>query len=92
MDTTPSVRWGHVLTRTGYATGMSNDGADARGRLDDDAEANESSSTTQGAAARGEYDRAEGSPGGSHPTGEGFPDEAVRYDDPDDRPRTEKQD
>ena len=70
---------------------MSNDGADARGRLDDDAEEQERSSTTQGAAARGEYDPADGSPGGSHPTGEGFPDEAIRYDDPDERPRTETQ-
>jgi hypothetical protein len=44
--------------------------------------------TTDGAAAGGDYDPAEGSPGTAHPTGEGFPDEAVSYDDPDERPRS----
>ena len=55
------------------------------GRLDDDAKEREPSSTTDGPAARGEYDPAQGSPGGGHPTGEDYPDEAVRYDDPERR-------
>lgn len=59
------------------------------GRLDDDAEEQEPSSTTEGAAADGSYDPAQGSPGsGEHPVGEAYPDEAVRYDD-DERPRSE---
>ena len=53
------------------------------GRLDDEAEEQEPSSTTEGAAAEGDYDPAQGSPGQDHPVGEGYPDEAVRYDDPD---------
>jgi hypothetical protein len=52
------------------------------GRLDDAEEASEPSSTTEGAAARGEFDPAEGSPAGTHPTGEDYPQEATRYDDP----------
>lgn len=68
---------------------MSQDGSEQLGRLTDEQEAAETSSTTDGAAARGEYDPAEGSPGTAHPVGEDFPDEAVRYDDPDDRPRSE---
>lgn len=67
---------------------MTQDGSEQLGRLDDAQEAAEPSSTTDGAAARGDYDPAEGSPGTSHPTGEDFPDEAVRYDDPDGRPRS----
>ncbi|GAA5155259.1 hypothetical protein GCM10023340_40100 [Nocardioides marinquilinus] len=60
------------------------------GHLDDDAEAAEPSSDTEGgAAAAGEYDPAEGSPGTPHPTGEAFPDEAVRYDEPEGHPRAE---
>lgn len=70
---------------------MSGDGSDGLGRLDDSAEEQEPSSTTDGAAAAGEYDPAESSPGEEHPTGEGFPDEAVRYDDPEQRPRTDTQ-
>jgi hypothetical protein len=59
---------------------------DATGRLDDDAEEREPSSTTDGPAADGEYDAAQGSPaGGPHPTGEDFPAEATRYDDPEHR-------
>ena len=46
-----------------------------------------------GPAADGEYDPAQGSPTGDapagHPTGETFPDEAVRYDEPEERPRSE---
>jgi hypothetical protein len=60
------------------------------GRLDDDAEAAATSDDAPGgAAAAGEDDPAEGSPGTAHPVGEGFPDEAVRYDEPDARGRVE---
>jgi len=38
------------------------------GRLDDDAEAQERSSTQDGPAAEGEYDPTQGSPHGVHPT------------------------
>jgi hypothetical protein len=69
-------------------TDMTDDGPEQLGRLDDDQEAAEESSTTEGASARGDYDPAEGSPGTGHPTGEDYPDEAVRYDDPDSRPRS----
>ncbi|QIG43799.1 hypothetical protein G5V58_14390 [Nocardioides anomalus] len=58
------------------------------GRLDDAEEEQEPSSTTEGAAAEGRYDPAQGSPAGEHPVGESFPDEAVRYDE-DERPRSE---
>jgi hypothetical protein len=66
---------------------MTQDG-EQLGRLDDGQEAAEPSSTTEGAAARGDYDPGEGSPGTGHPTGEDFPDEAVRYDEPGERRRT----
>ena len=69
---------------------MTNDSPENLGRLDDEQEERESSSTTDGPAAEGEYDPAQGSPGGGHPTGESFPDEAVRYDD-EQRPRTDEQ-
>ncbi|HEU4336351.1 MAG TPA: hypothetical protein VFR45_03490 [Nocardioides sp.] len=68
---------------------MTQDGSEQLGRLDDEQEAAEESSTTTGAAADGDYDPSEGSPGGGHPTGEDYPDEAVRYDHPDVRPRSE---
>lgn len=55
------------------------------GRLSDEEEAQEHSDTTEGAAARGEADPSEGSPGQAHPVGEDFPNEAVRYDEPDRR-------
>lgn len=55
---------------------------EALGRLDDRAEAEEQPSTEGAAAARGDYDPAEGSPGGEHPVGEGFPDEQTKFDDP----------
>ena len=71
---------------------MTQDGSEQLGRLDDEQEAAEASSTRDGAAARGDYDPAEGSPGTSHPTGEDFPDEAVRYDEPDERRRSEQAD
>lgn len=62
---------------------------DRLGRLDDAEESSETSSTSEGAAAEGEYDAAQGSPsGGEHPTGEDYPDEAVRYDESG-RPRSE---
>ena len=59
------------------------DTGDPRGHLTDEERDREPSSTTEGAAAEGEYDPAEGSPGNQHPTGEGYPHEAVRFDDPD---------
>jgi hypothetical protein len=68
---------------------MTQDGSEQLGRLDDEQEAAEPSSTTDGAAARGEYDPAQGSAGPGHPVGEDHPDEAVRYDDPDQRPRSD---
>ena len=70
---------------------MTDDSSESLGRLDDEQEASEPSSTTDGPAAEGELDPAQGSPGGGHPTGQSFPDEAVRYDESD-RPRTEQQD
>ncbi len=60
---------------------MSSDSGENLGRLDDEAEEQEPSSTTDGPAAEGEYDPTQGSPGDAHPTGEAFPDEAVRYDE-----------
>jgi len=71
---------------------MSNGGQDERGRLDDAAEEREPSSTTEGPAAEGDYDPAQGSPGAEHPTGQDFPDEAVRYDEPEKRRRAESDD
>ena len=71
---------------------MTQDGSEQLGRLDDEQEAAEPSSTTDGAAARGEDDPAQGSPRTGHPVGEAFPDEAVRYDDPDTRPRSAQPD
>ncbi len=70
---------------------MTRNDPEGLGRLDDSAEEQEPSSTTEGAAAEGDYDPAQGSPGAEHPTGEAFPDEAVRYDDPDGRPRSDSQ-
>ncbi|HET8603008.1 MAG TPA: hypothetical protein VFM09_03710 [Marmoricola sp.] len=73
---------------------MTAENPDQLGRLDDDAEEREPSSTTTGAASEGDYDPAEGSPGHDagntgqagpgheHPTGEDFPAEATRYDEP----------
>ncbi len=61
---------------------MSEQDTGRMGRLSDEEEAEEPSSTTDGPAARGEIDPAQGSPGRPHPTGEDFPNEAVRYDDP----------
>ena len=48
------------------------------GHLDDDAEQAQESSTIDGPAAAGQYDPAQGSPGGGHPTGATFPDEAAK--------------
>jgi hypothetical protein len=69
---------------------MTDDSTGKRGRLTDEEEAQEPSSTTEGAAAAGEYDPAEGSPGVPHPTGQDFPNEAVRYDEAT-RPRADDQ-
>jgi len=68
---------------------MSTGDSDARGRLDDEAEEREPSSTKDGAAAEGRYDPAQGSPSHHHPIGEAYPDEAVSYDDPEARPRSD---
>lgn len=67
---------------------MSEQDPQPTGRIDDETEAEVASDDT-GPAAEGEYDPAQGSPEGAHPVGEAFPDEAVRYDDPDDRPRAD---
>lgn len=69
---------------------MTNDSGENLGRLDDEQEEREPSSTTDGPAAEGEFDPSQGSPGGGHPTGQDFPDEGVRYGEPG-RPRTPKQ-
>ena len=61
---------------------MSSETPENLGHVDDDAEDQEQSSTTGGAAAEGDYDPAQGSPEGGHPTGEDFPAEAARYDEP----------
>lgn len=42
---------------------MTDDGTGRTGRLDDEAEQDEASDTEEGAAARGDYDPAQGSPG-----------------------------
>jgi hypothetical protein len=76
------------VTKGSRMTSGSNEGL---GRLDDEAEAAETSSTTDGPAAEGEFDPAQGSPGTGHPVGEGFPSEAVRHDEPELRPRTSTQ-
>lgn len=57
---------------------MTNQPEEQTGRLDDAAEEAAESSTTDGPAAAGEYDPAQGSPGGAHPTGETFPDEGAK--------------
>ena len=59
---------------------MSNDATEPTGEIDDATEEKLESSTTDGAAAAGEYDAAQGSPGEGHPTGEGYPDEAPKAD------------
>ena len=48
------------------------------GHLDDAAEEAEESSTTDGPAAAGHYDPAQGSPGGGHPTSQSFPEESAK--------------
>ena len=57
---------------------MSSQDPENTGRLDDSAEEQEPSSTTDGPAADGEYDPAQGSPGQGHPVGEDYPDEAPK--------------
>ena len=61
-----------ALTPAGRST-MTNDGNERLGRLDDSEEDAETSSTTEGAAAEGDYDPAQGSPGQPHPVDEDFP-------------------
>jgi hypothetical protein len=62
------------------------------GRLSDEEKDQEPSSTTEGPAARGELDPSQGSPGTPQPVGEDFPNEAVRYDDPERRRNPEQAD
>ncbi|GAB3999520.1 hypothetical protein [Nocardioides marmoraquaticus] len=51
------------------------------GRVDDAEEEQAASSSTDGPAAEGEYDAAQGSPdGGAHPVAEEFPQEDPRHD------------
>ncbi|GAA0972503.1 hypothetical protein ENKNEFLB_04193 [Nocardioides aquaticus] len=57
---------------------MSSQDSENTGRLDDATEEQEESSTTDGPAAEGEYDPAQGSPAGAHPVGEAYPDEAPK--------------
>ena len=57
---------------------MSSQDSENTGRLDDATEEQEESSTTDGPAADGEYDPAQGSPSGAHPVGEAYPDEAPK--------------
>jgi hypothetical protein len=64
---------------------MSEQGTERLGRLSDEEMAQEHSDTTEGAAASGEDDASQGSPGQAHPVGEDFPHEAVRYDEPERR-------
>ena len=64
---------------------MSSDASQRLGQVDDAEEEQEPTSTTDGPAARGDYEPEQGSPGTAHPTGEAFPHEATRYDDPDRR-------
>ena len=53
----------------------------AIGRVDDETEAREASSTHDGPAAAGEYDPRQGSPGHPHPpTPPGFSEEITHYD------------
>jgi hypothetical protein len=73
-------------------TSESPENDESLGRLDDQAEDAQESSTTDGPAAAGDYDAAQGSPGQDHPVGEDFPDEAVRYDDPEHRNRADQAD
>ena len=61
---------------------MTQDGPEQLGRLDDEQEAAEESSTTEGAAARGEADASEGSPGAAHPVGDDYPDQATPRSEP----------
>jgi hypothetical protein len=64
---------------------MSGPNDDNLGELDDNQEAGEPSSTTEGPAAEGDYDPAQGSPGVAHAVGEDYPEEATRYGDSDRR-------
>jgi hypothetical protein len=71
---------------------MTNESRENLGRRDDEAEEREPSPTTEGPAAKGACDPTQGSPGQGHPTGEDFPNEAVRYDEPGRRRVPEQED
>lgn len=61
---------------------MSENDTEPTGRVDDEQEVAATSDTTDGPAAEGEYDPAQGSPDAApHPVGEGYPDEKKGYDD-----------
>ena len=62
------------------------------GRLSDEEKQQEPSDTTDGPAAHGEDDASQGSPGQPHPVGEDFPNEAVRYDEPERRRNPDQED
>jgi hypothetical protein len=67
---------------------MGNNNREQLGEVDDAEEAAEPSSTTEGAAAEGEYDPAQGSPdSGAHAVGQEYPDEATGTGD-DERTRS----
>lgn len=88
LGTPPRTRE-HRAEGEPMTSGQDPDGEENLGRVDDEAEEREESSTTEGAAAAGEYDPGQGSPGPGHPTGEAYPDEATRFDDPEHRGRAD---
>ena len=67
-------------------------GDERLGRLSDEEKEQEPSDTTDGPAAEGEDDASQGSPGQAHPIGEDFPNEAVRYDEPERRRNPDQED
>lgn len=61
---------------------MTDQDPETTGRVDDETEVAADSDTTDGPAADGEYDPAQGSPDGSpHPVADDYPDEKKGYDD-----------
>lgn len=67
----------------GHRSGVTTGENEHTGHLSDEEEAAETSSTTDGPAADGEYDPAQGSPhGGAHPVAADYPDEHDRNGDP----------
>ncbi len=62
---------------------MSEQDSEPTGRIDDEQEVAADSSTTDGPAAEGDYDPAQGSPDtGPHPVADDYPDEKKGYDEP----------